>query len=268
MLQYCRIETVTNNLWKGVSSAGVSWSYSTESTESTDNSPTLAQPSVAVHTARGWVPYSIEVSMDYPGFASEIGSLLNQGYNDLLAIKTMQGTGTGEPFGIFPGLDALTTSEIDVTSDGVFQGADIFRVWNRLPERFRANATWIMSTAVQSAIRQFAAAQSSTSAYFTIDLTGGTFRINERPVILTDYAPSFASSGGAVPGTTGAANILAVGDLRQSYLWVNRAGMSVEQVPVVFGANQKPTGQRGLFAWVRNGGAVVNGNGGRLLQNT
>lgn len=265
LLRYCRIETVTNNLWKGVSSAGMTWAFSTEGTESTDNSPTLAQPTVQVHTARGVVPYSIEVNMDYPGFASEIGQLINQGYNDLLAVHTMTGSGSEAPFGIFTALDTYTTSEVVTTTDGMFTGEDVFKIWNALPERFRSNAAWVMSVSVQSAIRQFAASQSSTSAYFTIDLTGGTFRINERPVILTDYAPTFASG---VPGTTGAANILAVGDWRQAYLWVNRAGMSIEQIPHIFGASGLPKAQRALFAWARVGGNIVASNAARLLQNT
>jgi len=265
LLRICRIETVTNNLWNGVSSAGMTWSYTTEGTEVSDNSPTLAQPTVRVHMPKGFLPYSIEISQDYPGFATEFGRLIDSGYTDLLATKTMTGTGTNEPFGIFVAL-SNATSVITPTTDGSFGGADVFKVWNALPERFRTNATWAMSVNVQSAIRQFAASQSATSAYFSIDLTGGTFRINDRPVIITDYAPT--GVGGSVPGTTGLQNILAVADFNQSYLWVNRAGMSVEQIPMLWGSGSRfPTGQRGLFAWARNGGNIVATNGGRLLQN-
>lgn len=265
LLQVCRIENVTNNLWEGVSTPGMTWSYSTEGTEVSDNSPTLAQPTVRVHMPKGFLPYSIEVSMDYPGFATEFGRLIDSGYNDLLATKTMSGSGTNEPFGIFTAL-SNATSVVTPTTDGSFGGVDIFKAWNALPERYRGNATWAMSVNVQSAVRQFAASQSSTSAFFTIDLTGGVFRINDRPVIITDYAPT--GVGGSVPGTTGLQNILAVADWRQTYLWVNRVGMSVEQIPMLFGAsNRFPTGQRGLFAWSRNGGNVVNTRGGVMLQN-
>lgn len=261
----CRIENVTNNLWEGVSTPGMTWSYSTEGTEVSDNSPTLAQPTVRVHMPKGFLPYSIEVSMDYPGFATEFGRLIDSGYNDLLATKTMSGSGTNEPFGVFTAL-SNATSVVTPTTDGSFGGVDIFKAWNALPERYRGNATWAMSVNVQSAVRQFAASQSSTSAFFTIDLTGGVFRINDRPVIITDYAPT--GVGGSVPGTTGLQNILAVADWRQTYLWVNRVGMSVEQIPMLFGAsNRFPTGQRGLFAWSRNGGNVVNTRGGVMLQN-
>lgn len=265
MLRICRVENVTNNLWQGVSSPGMTWSYTTEGTETSDNSPTLAQPTVRVHMPKGFLPYSIEVSMDYPGFATEFGRLIDSGYQDLLATKTMTGSGTNEPFGIFTAL-SNATSVVTPTTDGSFGGPDVFKAWNALPERFRTNATWVMSVNVQSAIRQFAASQSATSAYFSIDLTGGVFRINDRPVVITDYAPT--GVGGSVPGTTGLQNILAVGDFNQAYLWVNRVGMSVEQIPMLWGgSNRFPTGQRGLFAWSRNGGNIVSTRAGILMQN-
>lgn len=266
LLRVCRVETVTNNLWEGVSTPGMTWSYSTEATEASDNTPTLTQPTVRVHKPQGFLPYSIELGQDYPGFANEFGRLIDQSYQDLLATITMNGTGTSQPFGIFVAL-SNATSVVIPTTDGAFGGADVFKAWNALPERYRGNATWVMSINVQSAIRQFAANQSlAQSAYFTIDLTGGTFRLNDRPVIVTDYAPTGVA--GVVPGTTGLQNILAVADWQQTYLWVNRAGMSIEQIPLLFGAsNRFPTGQRGLYAWARNGGNVVNNRGGILLQN-
>ena len=69
----------------------MSWSYDTEAGEVSDDAATLAQPTVSIHMARGYIPYSIEVGMDYPGFATEMGRLLDQGYSDLLAAKTMTG---------------------------------------------------------------------------------------------------------------------------------------------------------------------------------
>lgn len=265
ILRFSRIEQVTNNIWKGVSSAGMSWSFDTEAAEVSDDTPTLAQPSVTVHMARGFLPYSIEVGMDYPGFAMEFGKLLNQGYNDLLAVHSMTGTGTTQPWGIFTAIDQTSASEVTPTTDGAFGGVDVFKVWNALPERFRRNATWVMSVSVESAIRQFSAAAGSASAYFTVDLTAdGVSRINGRPVVVTDYAPSFS---GAVPGTTGAQNILLVGDF-QHYLVAQRAGMSVENIAHLFHtSNNLPSFQRGIAAWARVGMDSIADNAFRLLQN-
>lgn len=265
LLRVARIEQITNQVWKGVSSAGLSWSFDAEAVEVSDDSPTLAQPVVTAYMARGFIPYSIEVGMDYPGFAMEMSALLSQGYVDLLAAKTQTGSGTAEPWGIFTAIDQTSASEVTPTTDGSFGGVDVFKVWNALPERFRSRATWNMSVHVESAIRQFASAAGSSSSYFTVDLTAdGVSRINGRPVIVSDYAPTYASG---VPGTTGAANILVVGDFRH-YLVAQRAGMSVEQIPMLFSTTTNlPDGRRGWFAWARVGADSIADNAFRLLQN-
>jgi len=133
------------------------------------------------------------------------------------------------------------------------------KVWNSLPERYRGNATWIMSTDVENEIRTFSA--NDTGAYYTVNLTqGGIGNLFGRPVRTTDYAPEFT-------GTTGAANILVVGDF-SNFLVAQRAGMSIEFIPNLFGTTTgRPTGQRGWFAYARHGFDSVNDLGFRILQN-
>jgi len=259
VLDLARVVTITTDEWKGVSSAGVSWSYDGEGTEVSDDSPTLAQPTVPVYTARGFIPYSIEVGQDYPAFAAEMRRLLDQGYIDLVANGTINGTGSSQPTGIFTALDANTNVEVVVTTDGTFSATDLLKVWKSLPERYRANATWIMNTDVENEVRSFAAG--ADSAYYTVDLSaGGIGTLFGRPIRTTDYAPEFT-------GTTGAANILVVGDF-SNFLVAQRAGMSVELIPHLFATgNNRPSGQRGWFAYARHGYDSVNDLGFRLLQN-
>ena len=256
VLDLARIVTITTDEWKGVSSAGVSWSYDSEGAETSDDSPTLAQPTVPVYTARGFIPYSIEIGEDYPSFAAEMRRLLDAGYIDLVAQQTITGS---TPTGIFTALDATTNVEVVVTTDGLFGAVDLLKVWKSLPERYRGNATWIMSTDVENEIRTFSA--NDTGAYYTVNLTqGGIGNLFGRPVRTTDYAPEFT-------GTTGAANILVVGDF-SNFLVAQRAGMSIELIPHLFGTtNGRPTGQRGWFAYARHGFDSVNDLGFRLLQN-
>jgi len=259
VLDLARVVTITTDEWKGVSSAGVSWSYDGEGAEVSDDSPTLAQPTVPVYTARGFVPYSIEVGADYPSFAAEMRRLLDSGYIDLVANGTINGTGSSQPTGIFTALDANTNVEVVVTTDGTFGGPDLLKVWKSLPERYRASSTWIMNTDVENEIRAFSAG--ADSAYYTVDLAaGGIGTLFGRPIRTTDYAPEFT-------GTTGAANILVVGDF-SNFLVAQRAGMSLELIPHLFGTtNGRPTGQRGWFAYARHGYDSVNDLGFRLLQN-
>jgi len=259
VLDLARVVTITTDEWKGVSSEGMSWSYDAEAAEVSDDSPTLAQPTVPVYSARGFIPYSIEVGDDYPGFAAEMRRLMDQGYIDLVAQQTITGSGSSQPTGIFTALDANTNVEVVVTTDGAFGAVDLLKVWKSLPERYRGNSTWVCSVDVENEIRSFSAG--ADSAYYTVDLAaGGIGTLFGRPIRTTDYAPEFT-------GTTDPANILAVGDF-SNYLIAQRAGMNIELIPHLFGTgNGRPTGQRGWFATARHGMDSVNDLGFRLLQN-
>lgn len=258
--QIARQVTITTDAWNGVSSAGVTWSYDQEGTAVSDDSPTLAQPVVNVHEARGFIPFTIRVGQDYPGFADEMSRLLMEGYDELQAQKFAVGAGDGshEPFGIITALDANTNVEVVTTTDGAYGGADVNKVWSALPDRYKANATWVMSYAVANDTAVFANA--NNWSFFTVDLTGQIEQIRNRPVRFSSYFPGSLA-------TTGAANILVVGDFR-NYLIVDRVGMNVELIPHLFDTSTgRPTGTRGWYAYARNGADSINDLGFRLLQN-
>src|SRR5262249_29368284 len=82
-MQIAHVVDVNTNAWKGVSSAGVSWSFDSEAAEVSDDSLTsIAQPSVTVFMARGFIPYSIEIEQDWPGFSAEMANVLAIGYDE------------------------------------------------------------------------------------------------------------------------------------------------------------------------------------------
>lgn len=259
-LQLASQAEIRTNIWKGVSSAGVSWSFDTEASGVSDDAPTLAQPSVLVHMARGFIPYSIEVGMDYPQFAEEMQRILGEGYDELLIDKFSRGSGTGEPFGVITALDADTNVEVLLTTAGAFGEVDLYNVWKALPQRFRRKASWMMSVGANNAIRRFGTA--NVFHAFTVNL----------PAEWADFlagkgvyeSPYFSD----VVNTTGHFNQVVVGDF-SNYKIVRNGGMSVELVPTLFDiTNNRPTGQRGWFAFARIGGNVVNNQGFRLLNQT
>ncbi|PZG53141.1 phage major capsid protein [Spongiactinospora gelatinilytica] len=261
ILNLARVETITNDEWKGVSSAGVSWSFDPESAEVSDDSPTLAQPTVPAHKAQGYIPYTIEVGMDYPGFASEMSVLLDEGYRELLAQKLTTGSGTNEPTGVVTKLDATPASEVTVTTDGVFGAVDIYKLWDALPIKYRNRMpSWMSSTDVMNEVRQFGSGGSGGSN-FSVNLTQESIpKLFGKNYYENDFMDDFTS-------TTGAANLVVLGDFK-NYLIAQRAGMSVELVPHVFGnTNNRPIGQRAWYAWARVGADVINTAGFRLLQN-
>jgi HK97 family phage major capsid protein len=252
---------VNTNIWKGVSSAGVSWVFQTEAAEVTDGSPTLAQPSVTVHMARGFIPFSIEVGQDYPTFADQMARLLAEGYDELLVDKFTRGSGTGEPRGILTALSANSSVRVTVTTAGALGAPDPYKVWAAVPQRFRRRASWLMSVNVNNAVRQvgganvFHAFTENLPAEWADTLFGKAVR--ESP-----YMPDTTTF------TTATSGLAVVGDF-SNYVIARRGGMSVELVPTLFGAsNHYPTGQRGWFAYARIGGNSVNDLGFRLLVNS
>jgi len=255
--------TVNTNQWKGVSSAGVTWAFQTEAAPATDNSPTLAQPSVLVHMARGFIPYSIEVGMDYPGFASEMSTLLAQGYDELLVNKFTIGSGTGEPKGILTAISAVSGDRVKVTVGGSITAPDPYAVWKALPQKYRRNASWLMSVGVNNAIRQIGAA--NVFHGYTVNLPEGwADQLFNRPVYESAYMPDTTT------WTTTAEGQAIVGDFN-NFVVARNGGMSVELVPqlfqqVVAGTGPAvPTGQRGWFAYARIGSDSSNTAGFRLL---
>lgn len=256
-----RVETITNDEWKGVTSPGTTWSFDAEATEVSDDSPTLAQPNVPTHKAQGFIPYSIEVGMDYPNFAAEMSTLLSEGYLELIAESLTTGTGTNQPTGIVTALDANTNVEVVVTTDGAFGAVDVYKLWDALPIRYRNRApSWMSSTDVMNEVRQFAAGSSNSDANFSVNITQESIpRLFGKPYYENDFMADFTAS-------TGAVNLMVLGDF-SNYLIAQRAGMSVELVPHLLGSNRRPSGQRGWYAWARVGADSINDLGFRLLQN-
>jgi HK97 family phage major capsid protein len=229
-----------------------------------DDSPTLAQPTVPVYMARGFIPYSIELGQDYPGFADEMATLLAAGYDELLVDKFTRGAGTssGEPNGILTALSANTNVRVTLTTAGALGAPDPYKVWAALPQRFRRRASWLMSVATNNAIRQLGTA--NVYHAYTVNLPEAwTDTLFRRGVYESPYVTDVTTS------TSSTAGIAIVGDF-SNYVIARRGGMSVELIPMLFDTtvSNRPTGQRGWFAYSRIGGGSANDLGFRLLTNT
>jgi HK97 family phage major capsid protein len=263
-LRIARQVDVNTNAWKGVSSAGVSWSFDAEGVEASDDSPTLAQPTVTVHMARGLIPYTIEVGQDYPGFAAEMSRLLADGYDELLVDKFTRGTGTGEPQGILTVLSATAGARVGVTTSGAtqpFGPKDPYNVWKALPQRFRRKASWLMSVDVNNNIRQIASA--NVFHAFTESLPAEwADMLFGKQTYESPYMPDTTTSTSANSG------LAIVGDF-QNYVIARRGGMSVELVPHLTSTTTNlPNGTRAWFAYARIGGGAATTSAFKLLVNT
>ncbi len=263
--EIARVENITNDEWKGVTSAGATSYWTTEAVTMTDGSPTLAQPTVTAKKLTTVVKYSFEIAGDYPNFASEMATVMGESQSETLVQAFTTGAGTSaQPVGIKTALIAGGTSfQVGVTTDGQFGAVDLYKLWDALPIKYRGNARWMSSTSVANAIRQFSSG-SAADANFTIDITqmsiGALFG---RPFHYNDYMDDAVGTGNVTSASD--VSLVVVGDWR-NFLIANRVGATVETVQHILDTTSGlPTGERATVMWRRIGSDSINDNGFRLL---
>jgi HK97 family phage major capsid protein len=263
---------VGSNEWRGATAAAITASRASEAAVTTDNTPTLAQPAIVCSRVQAFVPFSVEAQGDWPGMDSGLARLFGDSKDDEEATAFATGNGTPpNPFGVLTGATGTTALATGLT----VTAANLYSIEGALAPRFRPRAQWVANRAVYNIIR-------------ALDTAGGAqlwLRVGE----LIPNNP--ASDGGAgntglrllgypvnelstMPATivNGVKDIL-LGDFSMFKI-IDRVGMNVELIQnltqqAVAGAGFGfPTGQRGLFAWWRNGSKVLDAVGFRAGTGT
>jgi HK97 family phage major capsid protein len=249
--EIARVEQVTVNEWRGVTSAGGTASFDPEATEVSDDSPVLAQPVVQLDKAQYFVPFSIELDMDSASIRRELAKVATDAKATLEADKFLVGAGHGsnEPSGVLTGSPAPGTVSTTIAA----LSAGLTSAIEAVPNRFRPGASWLMGL---NSINRIALLETANGArlFPSIDAE----RLLGRPV----YEHSGIAGGTASGGT-----IAVVGDFEQ-YLVADRIGMTAEVVQHLFGNSNRPTGQRGFYAYWRTGGTALISNAFRQLRVT
>lgn len=262
--EIARHATITTNKWHGITTDGVTAEWKSEAAQVTDASPTLDQPSIEVHMADAWVPYSLEAEQDIDTLIGELQEAMLDARERIEATAYTVGTGSGQPEGVITGVAAWNSqsSIVNPGTDETFALEDIYNVAKALPGRHQPAASWLSGPGMEYLIRGFASGQSPNASAFWADLAAGSPpNLLGRPFrVASDMADDWT------PGTDKDHNyVLLFGDFSRFQI-VDRLGVVTEIVPHLFGANQRPTGQRGLLMYWRTGSGVLDGNAFRLLD--
>jgi HK97 family phage major capsid protein len=218
--------------------------------------PTLAQPTVSTERAHAFVPFSIEVGMDWSSLQDDMTELFRDAKDVLESSKFVSGSGTNEPFGVLTGATTTVAAAAGLT----VTLANLYALKNALPPRYRnsGRAAFLANVSVLDRFRQFDTVGSAT-AVWQDGLQAGT------PSSLLGY-PVYEASD--ISGTiTNAVKMAVFGDFSR-YMILDRVGLTVEVLPHLLGANRRPTGERGLYAYWRNGAKVLDANAFRALTGT
>lgn len=261
MRDIARVVTITSDVWHGVSSAGTTASWDAEAETVSDDSFTLAQPTVTPHRLTAFIPFSIEAGQDALNFAAEMQRVIADSFEiaEGTGFWTGAGDSSNQPYGVITALDANTNVEVAVTTNDTFSIADVYKLHEALPSRFRRNATWAADVQVINKIRRFGEGTTGSNSAFWADLGSG-----QPPLLLG--RPIVEASSMETFDATGTENILVFGDFSR-YVIADRVGTTIELIPHLFDVtNNRPTGQRGFWAMKRTGGDVVTDEAFRLLQ--
>jgi HK97 family phage major capsid protein len=249
------IKTIATKTWEGVTSAGISASWTAEGVETADATPTYVQPTITPVKADAWVFGSYEVFQD-SGFAAELGRLLADAKvrHEEAAFATAN-TGATRPRGVVAAVQAVTASIVAAAATNAFAIGDVYNTSDAVNPRQEARMAWLANKKIYSKIRQF---DTSGGGGFWANLGMG-----RPPQLLGADAYSCSTMASAI--STGA-NVLLAGDFSEYYI-VDRVGMSVIYDPVIRSTgNNRPTGQSGWYAFWRVGADVTNADAFRLLQ--
>lgn len=256
--EIARVVQISGDVSHGVSSEGANANWAAEADEASDDSPTLAQPSVPVFKGHSFVAYSVELDCDGAGFVQEVSRLLVDVIDNLWATPYVTGSGVGQPTRFVTAL-AGAGAPVVVTVDGVevLDPADPVKLKNLLPPRDQANSAWAMALPTVNRLR-FAETSNGALLYPSLQ--------NDTPTLLGRRVFEICTMDSVVNAAATENNyLITLGDWSR-FVIVDRVGTTVELVPHLFGANRRPTGQRGFYAWFRTGSGVVTTSQFRLLN--
>lgn len=253
MREIARVEQTLGKQRAFVTSEQITAGFAGEATEVDDDSPDLVEVDVPVHRADAFVPVSFEAYEDIPNFVAEISALLADAKKNLENDKFTNGTGTGQPTGLMTAIAAVAGSRVASASVGAFASADVYNLIQALPPRWRESAQWQANLSVLLMMDQM---ESGNGAKLFTGLDSA------EPILLRRRLHENSQLDGSV--VTGN-DVLLIGDHKQ-YAIVDHLGARIELVPHLFGAANRPTGQRGILLWWRTGANALVTDAFRLLR--
>lgn len=266
----CRVVSIVGtDTWNALTSTAVVATRTTEAAATTEQGPTFAQPQQIVKRVQGQITASMEMFQDRSDLGAEMATLIQEAKDNEEEASFATGVGTTVfPLGVGPvnGTAGAYTSITTATSV-TLAAADADATEAALPVRHRFGAQWFLN---RLSIRRFQTLETTGGKLFggqqyqavgipELDRAGNTglrllgYPVNESPTLPT------AQTANIVIGT-----LLAP----QSYVIVERIGMSVSFIPFIFGASQGNlvTGQSALYFMWRNDARPLNVDAGRTLR--
>ena len=264
----CRVVSIVGtDTWNALTATAVVATRTTEAAAAVEQGPTFAQPQYIVKRVQGQITASFEMFQDRTDLASEMASLIQEAKDNEEEAQFAVGAGASQDsIGVGPvnGTSGAYTSITTATSV-TLAAADADAVEAALPVRHRFGAQWFLN---RLSIRRFQTLETSGGKLFggnfynavgipELDRAGNTglrllgYPVNESPSLPT------AQTANIVIGTLLNPN---------SYVIVDRVGMSIQFIPWLINSSALATGQSAIYFMYRNTAKPINVDAGRTLR--
>jgi HK97 family phage major capsid protein len=254
MRQVARVTQTVANEKRFVTTAGVTASWDAEAAEVSDDSPTLVQPTVTCHKGAAFVVLSYELNED-SNIGQSIGALFGDAKAQLEATAFTVGTGSGQPKGIVTALSAVPGSIVSTGTNALAQ-SDLFTLQAAVPARWRGNARFMANLSIINGYRQLP--QASGLNFSIVNDDGPVPRALGWAVVENSAMDDTLTA-------TAADYTVIAGDFRQ-YAIVDRLGTTITPVPMMVGANRRPTAETGFYLHFRSGAELLVPDSLRMLN--
>ena len=255
MRQLARVDQTTSSTKRYITSAGITASYDAELAEVSDDTPSLTEVTLTPEKAQIFAQASVEAAMDQPNIATEVAMMFADAKSRLDGNVFVNGTGTNQPVGIRVAL-AGGSSEINAAGEALVAN-DVYGLIEALPVRYRNNAQWQIELSTRNFIhRLWNPSGSEPPLIEGSNLVGTSFVLNSSVDPYSD-----------VDDTATASNfVLLVGDW-SNFIILDRIGMSIQFVPVLFNTSSNlPDGRSGWYGFYRTDSDSINDAAFRMLD--
>lgn len=227
-----------------------------EHEEVSEDSPGVSGGEIPLRKGQLFGSASYELRQDMPQFEASMRREMARAKATLEAAQFTSGDPVANAKHVEGFFTGMTTSAIaDVTAAGASPvEADVRALRASIQNVHRGSAVWLGNIDTRDAVAQ-------------LESTGG-FRIYHESLAMAEpdtllSAAFYEASMMDSPGTGN--RMLALANLRSAYRILDRVGMTVLPMGILQGANNRPTGEYGLYGYWRFGAKVVNPNAARIL---
>ena len=227
------------------------WAAVAEEAAYSDQTPTVGQVNFSIEKSGGLVKVTRELlddsAINLPRLLSQLFTESSGRFED---VGIISGNGTTQ----YSGIMGASPSDYTMANATSVVAADLTGIYYTLEAQFRANASWVMKSAIAGLITSIASTAAGVHAIPSLTAAPSDFILG-RPNIMVDSAHGLGAT------ITATERIALFGDLRQYYVF-NRMGMTIRRNDSLYMEND----QVGFFATRRGDGQLTLASAFKMMR--